>query len=105
MHLVHGRELGLDVLLGDVGEARVVDVNHELLAPEQRVVFELAGANDDAHLELCLSSQVYVKTSLLRLNEVWNWFIAIGVRIRRSRNLYPRKMNSTTNMRSNTTCH
>ena len=40
VHLVHLRQLRGKVLLGDIRQARVDDVEHELLAPQQGVLLE-----------------------------------------------------------------
>merc|ERR1719326_431658 len=42
VHLVHGSKFGGKVLLRYVSHARVDDLAHELLPPEQRVLLELA---------------------------------------------------------------
>merc|ERR1719356_2340866 len=45
VHLVHLRQLLRQIRLGDVGNARVDNVEDELLAAQQRILLELAGAD------------------------------------------------------------
>ena len=47
VHLVHLRQLRGKVLLGDICRGRVDDVEHELLAPQQGVLLELARADGE----------------------------------------------------------
>ena len=60
LYLVHGGKLLRDVLLGDVGRTRVHNIDHELLATQQRVVLKLARAHrDETHLVLPDERGVY----------------------------------------------